>query len=398
MTRLNQKITVAIMTATLVNIASCTNDIQDGNIEIAEAKSQGDYNSDAINNPDKFAWDVFLEISKPADPNNPEGETMWQKEWANAKDVFADSSKAADWNKIVGLPLLRDINKGLPIQQEIFNEMLLKMGLTEMEIESLHQTSICQAVDSMILNETKMNKPTFDFIVNNNMYYAEGVEAMFLSKTKIDAPTESREIKALWKPIDSSEKSKYHFVEKDGKIYGLVSLHIITKDLPNWFWATFEHKDNECLSEAEKNPLLKSVDTYGKNPDGTISKELKGDLIKNGMSDKWHNYVLRGSQIDFTSSTGENLILANTYTENGFVTTSSCITCHARATVGPYDGDGNMNHLSIFESRKPTYVGHIGSPNSNWFYQYNPDGTKDVKYLQTDFMWSIPFRAKRRSK
>lgn len=394
----NKYMVVITTVIAVMYIVSCTQKKNDDTTsDASKPVSDNKYSSDAINHPDKFAWDVFIEISKPADPNNPDGETVWQKEWANADDVFADSSKAADWSKIAGLPLLRDINKGQPLQQKVFNEMLLQMGLTKMQIKSLHQTNICQAVDSLVLNETKMNKSAFDFIVDNKMFNAEGVEAMFTSKTKIDAPIEAREIKAIWKPITANEKPKYHFVEKDGNIYGLVSLHLITKDLPNWTWATFEHKDNECLGEAEKNPILKSVDKYGKNPDGTISKELKGDFIKNGMPDKWNNYILRGTQIDFTTPTGESIILANTYTENGFVTSSSCITCHSRATVGPYLGNGKINHLPIFESRNPL-TGSLGSPNPKWFYEYNTGGRKTTKFIQTDFMWSIPFRVKRKIK
>jgi len=176
-----------------------------------------------------------------------------------------------------------------------------------------------------------------------------------------------------------------------------VALHIITKDLPNWTWATFEHEDNECLGEAEKNPALKSVDRYGRNPDGSISKELKDDFIKNGMPPKWNYYKLRGTQIDFTKSTGDTIILGNTYTENGFTTSSSCITCHSRATVGAYLGNGKLNKLNVFESRDPL-LGSVGSPNPRWFYEYKENGSKEMKFLQTDFMWSIPFRVKRKSK
>ena len=399
----------------IVYIVSCTQTKkEDTTSDTTKSTSINKYSSDAINNPDKFAWDVFIEISKPADPQKPDGEIVWQKEWVNAEDVFNDPMNKPDWGKIVGLPLLRDKTKGVPLQQELFNEMLFKMNLSKAQIKSLHSITTCKdkmPADSLIRNETKMNKATFDFIVSNNMYYAEGVEDFYNKKVKIDAPIEAREIKAIWKPIKEADKPKYHFVEKGEEIYGLVSLHIITKDLPNWTWATFEHIDNECLADAENNPKLKSIDRYGRNSDGTISKELKGDFIKNGMPDKWLNYRLRGTQTDFTSPTGEKIILANTYTESGFELTSSCITCHSKATVGPKLTQEQLppglrkdripdyfNHLDIFETREPAPIGNLGSPDPTWFYNYLPSNQKEVKYIQTDFMWSIPFRVKRQVK
>ena len=394
----NQKTSLAIATLTFaLCVVSCTPGKEEKTNQDADKSPKANNGIlDVINNPDKFAWSTFIEISKPSTPGNPESETVWQKEWANAEDVFFDPTKEAEWAKIVGLPLLRDVNKGLPLQLREFNEMLLKMGLTKQQIKSLHKADLCVAVDSSILNETKMNKPAFDFIMNKKMFNAEGVEAMFASQSKIDAPIEAKEIKAIWKPITEAEKSLYHFVEGQGKIYGLVSLHIITKDLPNWTWATFEHKNNECLDEAENDPILKSIDRYGKDASGGMSKELKEDFARNGMPEKWNNYILRGTQTNFTTPTGEIIILGNTYTENGFVTSSSCITCHSRATVGPHKPNTRLNKLSVFESVDPL-AGSLGTPNPNWFYEFKSDGSKTVKYIQTDFMWSIPFRVKRKS-
>jgi hypothetical protein len=36
----------------------------------------------------------------------------------------------------------------------------------------------------------------------------------------------------------------YHVNSAGGKQYALVSMHVISKMVPNWTWATFEHKDN----------------------------------------------------------------------------------------------------------------------------------------------------------
>jgi hypothetical protein len=42
---------------------------------------------------------------------------------------------------------------------------------------------------------------------------------------------------------------------------------------------------------------------------------------------------LKGSQVNFTNGMGRSTRLGNTITEGGFMNTSSCISCHARAAV-----------------------------------------------------------------
>ncbi len=156
----------------------------------------------------------------------------------------------------------------------------------------------------------------------------------------------------------------------------MTSLHITTKDLPNWFWATFEHEDNPGLEA-----VVPSKDEYG------LPNSLKGT--------KWENYVLRGSQVDFVDSFGQKTILANSQIERGFQRSSSCITCHARATIGerPRKRQGEslgINRLSVFEGDD----GSVGSPEPSWFVDTDRVPAAQ-EYVQMDFVWSL-FRAQRR--
>src|SRR5438045_2586271 len=92
-----------------------------------------------------------------------------------------------------------------------------------------------------------------------------------------------------------------------------MTLQILTKDIPNWFWATFHHVD-EPQNEYE------TPDNFGR------PKLLNGTV--------WENYRLGGTQIEFETSTGIPTILSDYYVEKGF-TRSSCITCHATAAISP---------------------------------------------------------------
>jgi hypothetical protein len=48
----------------------------------------------------------------------------------------------------------------------------------------------------------------------------------------------------------------------------------------------------------------------------------------------WQYYCLRGTQTDFVDSMGNPIILGTTQMEEGMQSTSSCMGCHARASIG----------------------------------------------------------------
>ena len=94
------------------------------------------------------------------------------------------------------------------------------------------------------------------------------------------------------------------------------------------------------------------------------------------------NYRLIGAQTDFTDDTGRPIILGNSVTEAGFQTTSSCITCHGRASVTSSGSPG----LSVFNPQGQSFNGPL---QAGWYF-----GTNGVQNnFTTDFMWSMTFCA-----
>ncbi len=196
----------------------------------------------------------------------------------------------------------------------------------------------------------------------------------------------AKEVKAQWRVITAAEKPRYHWVEVTGsdgqqKIYGLTALHITSKDLPNWFWATFEHVDNPGRpgNEPWLNP---SVDRFACAGTAPNCNRAPAGIGLQGT--EWENYRLRGTQVDFTDSRGRSTILANSQPEAGFQRTSSCITCHARSTVGMQGAQ--VSRLSIFAPSAPgTAVGYVGAADPAWFRK--ADGSS--AFTQLDFVWAL---------
>jgi hypothetical protein len=257
--------------------------------------------------------------------------------------------------------------------------------------------------------EVRMNRAAFEGIVKQEMYSADGLEKLLQSAQEkndrflIKMDLAAKEVKAEWLPLtNESWKKRYIWREglpgPDGKrqAYGLVALHITTKDLGDWFWADFGHVDceeakNACnANQYAKAPGNEPVDTTTRGPKAShgangIRRETVGTL--------WENYILRGTQTGFIRPDGQPTKLSNPVLEDTFQD-SSCITCHAYATVGPRKptSDGN-DRVTSHETNsipgvpKPTeYQMNLGTP---------PPG---IKYLQTDFMWAPVILANRRNK
>ena len=118
---------------------------------------------------------------------------------------------------------------------------------------------------------------------------------------------------------------------------------------------------------------------------------------------EWGNYRLKGSQTDFTDPSGRPLLLGNSVTEDGFMTTASCITCHARAAVDSRGCDafpvaGFQPTLPLENLEAQGIESYNGVPDPNWYHKFTYDPGTGVSgaqllNLQMDFVWAIPFKA-----
>jgi hypothetical protein len=243
----------------------------------------------------------------------------------------------------------------------------------------------------------------FEHIVSHGIYNLDGLAKIYSTAAAnsdrglVQFPQGAKEIKAQWYPIPDSQKGRYLWREAqgpDGKTYayGLVSLHIITKDLQNWFWADFGHVDCETQTGACDNQWLASIfkPFGGQEPAQTqlrdsTTVDTRG-IRKETAGTFWENYRLRGTQTNFVNADGEQTVLSNPVIEDGFQN-SSCMSCHARASIGSPIVLPNKK-TNTLNPGDPT----LGPPDPALFGA-GPGMPAGIKYLQTDFIWSAPFRA-----
>lgn len=215
-------------------------------------------------------------------------------------------------------------------------------------------------------------------------------------------------------------------------VHWLVSFHVSSKDTPNWVWATFEHVANPGRCDytgcndsfgytspdatigpnqlrnytapkmaCDNLPLPSWVfDTEKQYEGGQITPKLAAifresqigtgpeSMPPSPVDPRWLNYRLKGSQVDFSDAMGRPTRLANSVTEAGFTNSSSCITCHARASIGPQGTIPLPNGVFVDALGDLGYgLSANGSPNPNWF---QADASPPAyRAIQADFVWGV---------
>jgi hypothetical protein len=377
---------------------------------VTDAFAQTDDPNPAVNHPDKQAWTLFLDVNASA-ASQGNNDALFET-WANDGDTFKPTPTWPAANVAKAAP---SASRALSfIQRQHARIQVVPGG------------------KGLISEETRRNRPDFDFIVHNNLYKVSGLKTAYASGNALSFPIDSLEVKANWVEVSrlkefngfsgsaADAEKVYHVNTAAGKKYALVAFHIISKLVPNWTWATFEHKDNPGRCDVigcrdnfgAKTAYVAPVSpTESKThyPDCVKSDALKALFAKAKIDPAFSNYCLKGSQADFIDSTGLAIRLGNSVTEQGFVAQASCMTCHGRAA---FDQTGRMTSFAGFDpvsnnipigpnngSNAP-----IGSLNSTWFWAPSASGPPYLPSLldeqnitriaqSADFVWSIPFCA-----
>lgn len=321
------------------------------------------------------------------------------------------------------------------------------------------------------------NRAQWDYLFRNDLYNQEGLMRVFenvngnvtgnlpyrdLDGTgglvEIRLPVESVSIKTNWLSRTFAEQlgipdepphvkmnirtpTELNPMDEFGQVvfapgeYWLMSVHISSKDIPKWTWATFEHVGNpgrcdfigcnDSFAHTSADPRIQSdqhtnftaphivddglcvpswVFDLGKPyASGEATAEFAEVLAAYGIGTAdastqpptaadpaWHSYRLKGSMTGYFDEIGHANVVGNSVTEGGFVATSGCMTCHTRASIGPHGSVPPPN--SIFTNAVDT-LGYgqavSGRPNPAWFHADTQPPL--FRAVPTDFVWGVIF-------
>ncbi len=363
----------------------------------------------SVNCPDQFAWTKFLDVVA--------GEVPAFLSYSSDPDTFpcppADGETCLANPEAQGCPVWPSGSTG---KRSLYSQRSVRQRSGRHDIRRPPQDDCWNYYNLNNIEIVYRNRATFDYIKKHRLWYVEGIEEQFEKGFVYDFPIDSVEVKTNWLPLSETQVAdrRYYTMTMNNpntgasQSYGLAAMHVSSKDLPNWFWATFEHVDNWGRCD-----FLGCHDSFGTipsdvpshdprlcqvYPSGDLTPALKKMFDDAGVLPVFKHYRLKGSMTDFTSATGSPNLLGNSITEAGFVPTASCITCHARAAVqatangnpGTLGANGLSPYLNV-AGFTPDGQSYNGTPDPNWYYS----GNRPIRRyaVQTDFVWAIPFKA-----
>lgn len=231
--------------------------------------------------------------------------------------------------------------------------------------------------------EVRRNLSAFRYIVRHGLHTTDGLAQAFKKAQagwRVALPEDAVALKATWVPLDilvawlarngvrmnaNQVRAKYYTSEAQGIPIALVALHISSKDLPNWVWATFEHRLNPgrcdtmgCNDRFGAVVARVAPHAAGQNGQyGACAKNLALQRLfeSKGLARVWNNYCLKASEIAFASSRGRPLMAGN----------SSCIACHASAGINR-DGSPYVKQLGTHPVGKVNLPADVVGNDFTW--------------------------------
>lgn len=151
----------------------------------------------ASNDPDRFAWQLFCAISAPAENEHPR-DIVWET-WPEQNEIYADPDVAPQW------PDADFPGKTLRPSAQHHARRLAMAG--ESELPPLPKPR-----DGVANEEVRDNKEAFDYIVDNKLWYKEGIVEKVTNDT-IEFPYGAIAIKGKWTVISDDQKPRFHWHE-----------------------------------------------------------------------------------------------------------------------------------------------------------------------------------------
>jgi hypothetical protein len=253
-------------------------------------------------------------------------------------------------------------------------------------------------ITGCIAEETKRNKPQFDYIVGNKLNTKSGLAAAYAANFNVQMPTDAIAVKGDWVPLKDllqwipelgsveNVRAQYYTNTSNGVEYALLSLHVSSRQNPNWVWGTFEHEKNpgrcdfmgcwDAFGAVQPKVVPNLRENNSQYGDCEKTDQLKKLMSEAGLDPAWENYCLKATMVDYSAPDGTPYVLGNSVIEgivgNGTVAASSCIGCHVYAS---------FNAAGAVSTAAQTML------------PYNPTG-KPLdqplnESLKFDFMWGV---------
>jgi len=320
--------------------------------------------------PEQTAWQLFVASTCPVNASQYPY-VVWEN-WIEQSQLYgtgaAQAAAEGGRPRFHMSPLakvMREKAKGAP-----HPEAVLPTGANEdCNSQTWSGRTICE--------EARLNPWAQSYITTNSLTTLDGQVQFITAGKTFDFTPPSVELKADWIQLASctNPPAGVHVETVNGVCYALGGIHLISKLIDKWIWATFEPQNS--FTNPQRCVVLGCKDPWGSVPARSSGKDTKlsnalAQLMTNAnLAAEWRNYRLDGVQVDFVNAAGKATLLGNSIIEGDnagnptLMKSSSCITCHDLSTINK-----SKQELS------PDFI--VGPPKSI------PAG-----YVRRDFVWSL---------
>lgn len=247
------------------------------------------------------------------------------------------------------------------------------------------------------VQEVRRNLSAFRYIVRNGLHTTDGLAQAYRKAQagwRVALPEDAVAVKAAWVPVDilvawlarngvhmnaRQVRAQYYISEAQGVALALVALHISSKDLPNWVWATFEHRlnpgrcdtigCNDSFGAAQARVAPHAAGQNGQYGACAKNPALQRLFESKGLAQVWNNYCLNASEIAFAARDGRPLTIGNAFSERVAAAVpprhSSCIGCHAGAGINR-DGSAYVKQLGVHSAGKVSLPADVVGNDFTW--------------------------------
>ena len=336
---------------------------------------------------EETAWQLWVAATCPVNDNQYPF-VVWEN-WIEQSQLYpADPGNGLKVPNAgaTGGHILHESPLALAIDPSVRRKVEGKLGAPDTNCNKAQTPPTGQKGELIICEEVRENGATEDYIAGTNLWNRSGQADAALSHVNIQFPRPAIEIKADWillssiiPDVDCSNlptgfANSIHVETINGNCFALAGMHLISKLLDQWIWATFEPQNpitnpNRCVVLGCTDPFgSRPAVTHGKNPT-QLSQKLSRLMDAANLAPEWRNYRLDAVQTDFLvpKLLGNSVIEG----ENAGVplTQASCITCHAVSSVNNMGTDG----ITLLNSNP------VGPP--------APLPSK--AWIRRDFVWSL---------
>jgi hypothetical protein len=343
---------------------------------------------------DWLAWALFLEATAPTSKGSLTVESWTEQCELNPNAIGCPSAaRVATATKAEGQGKVRLLH-GSPAAEKMAGSDCSAMRTTPV---GGYPAPSNLTRNAMFCEEVRVSPPEAAFLTRAGLTTlmgqqtygnAHGIAINFpgtgMNENRRDL--DSVEVKFDWAPATSfsnptfacPDPTNHLYTETiNGTCYALVGVHITSKSMVRWFWATFE-PNSDITNPNRCDPKLygacldtwgtTSSQPYGKGQTAQQSPQLQQAMAAAHLNPALSNYFLTGVQAEFVSD-GKPTLLGNSFVEfNQGVPPgeSSCITCHQYAA---FDGKRPAPGAPEDNFGKPPkgwpYIGYACNQNQN---------------------------------